>query len=75
VSLIYGKAADYKDDAGFNDQYGAEVFWSFKPNHWFTIITNVQFTRNIYDDVETIVGLRIGLGFERNWPESSLIQP
>lgn len=74
MSLIYGKAADYKDHAGFNDQYGTEVFWSFKPNHWLTIIPNVQFTGNNDDDIEAIAGLRIGLRFERKWPESSLIQ-
>jgi hypothetical protein len=26
---------------------GTEVFWSSKPSHWLTIISNVQCTRNI----------------------------
>lgn len=75
AALVYGEPAGYKDDQGFNNQFGTEIFWAFRPNHWFTIIPNVQFMRNIDDDVETIVGLRIGLGFERNWPESSIIGP
>jgi len=71
ASLIYGKPADYRREQGFDTQYGTEVFWKWQPRSWLTIIPNLQLTRNFEDDIETVVGLRIGVGIERTWPESS----
>lgn len=31
MALMYGQASDYKKDQGFNNLYGTEIFWKFKP--------------------------------------------
>ncbi|MCX2982058.1 hypothetical protein EYC98_14445 [Halieaceae bacterium IMCC14734] len=74
ASLIYGKPADYRKQQGFDTQYGTEIFWKWQPRSWLTIIPNLQLTRNFEDNLETVVGLRIGVGIERNWAESSVFR-
>jgi hypothetical protein len=71
MSVIYGEAADYRKAQGFNNQYGTEVFWKWNPRPWLSVIPNLQLTRNVDDKLEGIVGLRVGIGMERHWPESS----
>ena len=64
---MYGEPADYKIADGFNSQYGIEVFWNWRATNWLKILPNVQFMRNIDDDIETIIGIRVNMGFQRSW--------
>ena len=67
AAFVYGEPADYKIADGFNSQYGVEVFWNWRATDWLKILPNVQFMRNIDDDIETIIGIRVNMGFQRSW--------
>jgi carbohydrate-selective porin OprB len=67
AAFVYGEPADYKIADGFNSQYGIEVFWNWRATNWLKILPNVQFMRNIDDDIETIIGIRVNMGFQRSW--------
>jgi carbohydrate-selective porin OprB len=73
ASFIYGHPAEYKSREGFNTQYGIEILWKWQPHDWVKLLPNVQFMRNRNDDIETIAGIRINVGFERHWARSSLL--
>lgn len=67
AAFVYGAPADYKLAEGFDTQYGVEVLWSWRVTSWLKVLPNVQFMRNIDDDIETIIGVRVNMGFQRNW--------
>jgi len=73
ASFIYGSPSDYKSLQGFNTQYGIELYWKWQPNDWFKLLPNVQFMRNKENHLETIVGLRINVGWEHHWAKSSAL--
>ena len=73
AALVYGEPADYRKQQGLNTQYGIELYWKWEALPWLNVLPSVQFTRNADDDLETVVGLRIGFGFERHWAESSVL--
>jgi carbohydrate-selective porin OprB len=67
VAAIYGQASNFKKSQGFNNQYGAELYWKIQPRSWIHITPSVQFLRNSDDRFETVVGLRASFGFNKSW--------
>ncbi|MBL3600322.1 MAG: hypothetical protein JMN25_10700 [gamma proteobacterium endosymbiont of Lamellibrachia anaximandri] len=67
AAAIYGQATSFKQSQGFNNQYGAELYWKFQPESWFHITPSVQFLRNRDDRFETVVGLRASFSFIKSW--------
>ncbi|RDH81860.1 MAG: hypothetical protein DIZ78_15520 [endosymbiont of Escarpia spicata] len=67
AAALYGQASSFKKMQGFNNQYGAELYWKFQPESWFHITPSVQFLRNRDDRFETVVGLRASFSFNKSW--------
>ncbi|RLJ18479.1 hypothetical protein DJ030_01725 [bacterium endosymbiont of Escarpia laminata] len=67
AAALYGQASSFKKMQGFNNQYGAELYWKFQPESWFHITPSVQFLRNRDDRLETVVGLRASFSFNKSW--------
>ena len=67
ASVIYGEATDFRKSQGFNNQYGLETYWKYQPSEWFHITPSAQLLRNSDNKLETVVGLRANLWFDRNW--------
>ncbi len=61
VALMYGSPAGFKRTDGFNDQYGVEAFWKFKPTDWLNIQPDIQLVRNKDDRLEFIPGVMFKL--------------
>jgi len=72
AAAMYGEPTDSKKAQGFDSQYGIEVFWSLRATPWLKVLPNVQVIRNRWDDVETVVGIRINAGFQRTWQARSI---
>jgi len=67
AAWMYGEPTDNKQGQGFGSQHGAEIFWSLRATAWLKLLPNVQVIRNRWNDLETVVGIRINVGFQRNW--------
>ncbi|MBA1446778.1 MAG: carbohydrate porin [Gammaproteobacteria bacterium] len=67
AAALYGQATGFKQSQGFNNQYGAELYWKFQPESWSHITPSVQFLRNRDDRLETVVGLRTSFSFNKSW--------
>jgi carbohydrate-selective porin OprB len=67
AAALYGQATSFNKSRGFNNQYGAELYWKFRPRNGIHVTPSVQFLRNRDDNLETVVGLRVSFGFDRNW--------
>jgi len=73
AAVIYGQASSFRKSQGFNNQYGAELYWKFQPKRWFHVTPAVQFLRNRDDELETVLGLRAFFGFNKMWAGSGLL--
>jgi carbohydrate-selective porin OprB len=73
AAAIYGQATSFRKSQGFNNQYGAELYWKFQPKRWFHVTPAVQFLRNRDDELETVLGLRAFFGFNKAWAGSGLL--
>jgi carbohydrate-selective porin OprB len=67
IAAIYGQATSFKKSQGFNNQYGAELYWKFQPKSWIHITPSIQFLRNRDDRLETVIGLRASFSFNKSW--------
>ena len=47
-------------------------FWSLRAAPWLKWLPNVQVIRNSSNDLETVLGIRINMGFQRNWAVRSV---
>lgn len=74
AAALYGEATSFKESQDFNDQYGAELYWKFQPSRWFHITPAMQLLRNRDDQIETVLGLRAFIGFNRAWTGPGIIR-
>ncbi len=61
AALMYGRASEYKRSLAFNNQWGVEIYWKFKPFKWLNIMPDIQIVRNKDNRTEFILGMMLNI--------------
>ncbi|SLN23776.1 Carbohydrate-selective porin, OprB family [Pseudoruegeria aquimaris] len=67
VALMHGEPTPLARAGGLNTQTGIEAYWSIEPNPWTVITPDVQVVRTASGEIETILGLRLKVRFQKSW--------
>ena len=67
TAFVYGQPRAQKLDQDYKSQYGIEAYWRYQPNKWFHLTPDIQLLRNQDGEIETVLGLRLGVAYINTW--------